>query len=887
MKEPRGRTPPSPVTAERWARLTPLLDAFLDLAPERRAAYVDEVRSSDASLGDQLERCIAASDGDDALLERWADARAAMLFDGDDSLLPNAALRATLQEALGSRYPLEQELGGGGMSRVFVADEPSLGRKVVIKVVEPERLPGISAARFEQEIRLAAALQQANIVPLLSAGSAAGVPYYTMPLVDGRSLLERLEREGALPIRHAVSILRDVARALAYAHARGVVHRDIKPGNVLLSGGTAVVTDFGIAKALGLAAGEGELDSAHEHATAGIGTPAYMAPEQAIGDAAADHRADLYAFGCLAYAVLTGTPPFSGRPARKVIEAHVVETPRPVEELRPDVPPRIAALITRCLEKDPARRPQAASEVLDELDAESERSAGRRPASRLVAAGAAVAALTALGAFVAQRQRPNDPSAAALSFAVVPFRNVARDTALEYLADGIGDELLTSMGKVRGVRITGRSAAYRYKRQPDANVQAIQRELGARLLVTGTMQQRNGHLIVSAQLNDSMSRGELWSETYVRDAKDVAVVSSDIGRAITGELRRHFGNLIAAPDSASVGTTNKQALDLYLVGNALVKRRGSGIVQGAAFFERAIVADSNFARAYAALAMALQYNTYFLGTPAEELRERTTSAARRALALDSTLAEAHVALGSMYFQVGNDAQAIAEFQRALALDPNDANAQFTYGRFLMTRVRPAEALVQFKRAQRSERVSPLLSIWAGYAQYLLGYADSAAMESALAVQLDSTLMPVVNLAAMINIGLGRADVARRIVAVGVAPEAMSIAPYVYARLGDTVTAMRLVQRIEAHRPRLWFADEARASVYMAIGDTARALAVYEQAGRLSKSYINLSDPAFDPIRGSARFTELVRRSGLDPAVVATVRARARAQSARATALRRS
>jgi hypothetical protein len=150
------------VTAERWARLTPLLDAFLDLAPERRAAYVDQVRSSDASLGAQLERCIAESDGEDALLERWADARAAMLFDGDDSLLPDGDLRATLQEALGSRYTLVHELGGGGMSRVFVADEPALGRKVVIKVVEPERLPGVSAARFAQEIRLAAALQQAK-----------------------------------------------------------------------------------------------------------------------------------------------------------------------------------------------------------------------------------------------------------------------------------------------------------------------------------------------------------------------------------------------------------------------------------------------------------------------------------------------------------------------------------------------------------------------------------------------------------------------------------------------------------------------------------------------------------------------------------------------------
>jgi serine/threonine-protein kinase len=344
--------------------------------------------------------------------------------------------------------------------------------------------------------------------------------------------------------------------------------------------------------------------------------------------------------------------------------------------------------------------------------------------------------------------------------------------------------------------------------------------------------------------------------------------------------------MIGARDSASAGTTNREALDLYLVGNALVKRRGSGIVQGAAYFERAIAADSNFARAYAALAMALQYNTYFLGTPAAELRERTTRAAQRALALDSTLAEAHVALGSMYFQVENDAQAVAEFQRALALDPNDVNARFTYGRYLMTRLKPAEALVQFRRAQRSERVSPLLSIWAGYAHFLPDHADSAALESALAVQLDSTLMPVVNIAAMINLAVGRPDVARRIVAVGVPLEAMSILPYVYARLGDTVTAMRLVHQMEAHQPRLWFAGEARASVFLAIGDTSNALSTYEQTGRVSKSYLNLADPAFDPIRGSARFAALVRRSGLDPAALAALRASARAQSARVGALRK-
>ncbi len=223
-------------------------------------------------------------------------------------------LRERLQAALGSVYRIERELGGGGMSRVFVAEETSLGRKVVVKVLSSELAAELSAERFEREVRLAAQLQHPQIVPVLTAGSAGGVPYYTMPLVDGESLRAHLARDGAQPIPKVVSVLRDVAKALEFAHARGVVHRDIKPDNVLLSGSSAAVTDFGIAKAL--------VDSkaaAHAQATltqmgTSIGTPAYMAPEQAAGDPSTDHRADIYAFGCMAYELLSGSTPFGDRP---------------------------------------------------------------------------------------------------------------------------------------------------------------------------------------------------------------------------------------------------------------------------------------------------------------------------------------------------------------------------------------------------------------------------------------------------------------------------------------------------------------------------------------------------------------------------------------------
>ncbi len=270
-------------------------------------------------------------------------------------------LRATLPG-----YPVERELSGGGMSRVFVAEESALGRRVVIKVLAASG-PAVNAERFRREILLSARLQHPHIVPVLTAGEVDGVPYFVMPYVEGASLRARLRQDGALPIAEAVRLLRNVGAALAYAHERGIVHRDIKPDNVIVSGGVAVVLDFGVSKALAastLAPQEGVT-----HPGIAVGTPAYMAPEQAAGDPEVDARADLYAFGILAYELLTASTPFGGRDAAQLLRAHLIETPPPLAGRRPEVPPALAALVMRCLEKEKTARPQTATEVLDLLDA--------------------------------------------------------------------------------------------------------------------------------------------------------------------------------------------------------------------------------------------------------------------------------------------------------------------------------------------------------------------------------------------------------------------------------------------------------------------------------------------------------------------------------------
>ena len=288
------------------------------------------------------------------------------------SLVVTDTFRERLAAALAATYRIDDELVGGGMSRVFAATEHALGRKVVVKVLPPELSAGVNRERFQREIQVAAQLQHPHIVPLLSAGripSTDGTPdgellYYTMPFIEGESLRAAIVRRGRLPVRDVVRILHDVVEALAYAHSRGVVHRDIKPGNILTIGSHALVTDFGVAKALSAAMPVSGMTSAGM----AIGTPAYMAPEQLAADPTADHRIDIYAVGLLAYELLSGQSPFVGTSPQATMAAQLTRVPDPLDSVRDDVPPALAGVVMRCLEKLPENRPQSATALLDELD---------------------------------------------------------------------------------------------------------------------------------------------------------------------------------------------------------------------------------------------------------------------------------------------------------------------------------------------------------------------------------------------------------------------------------------------------------------------------------------------------------------------------------------
>jgi tetratricopeptide (TPR) repeat protein len=324
-----------------------------------------------------------------------------------------------LQTSLGDAYRIERELGGGGMSHVFLAKETALGRSVVVKVLPPEMAASVNIERFRREIQLAASLQHPHIVPVLAAGQSGDLLYYTMPLVEGESLRAKLAREGEMPVSDAVRVLRDVVDALAYAHARGVVHRDIKPDNVLITGQHAVVTDFGVAKAMSASSGSSSLTSLG----VALGTPAYMAPEQAAADPNVDHRADLYAVGAMAYEMLCGRPPFSGMSPQQVLAAHVTLPPAPLSGQRTSVPPALNTLVMRCLEKKPADRIQTAAEMLTQLQAMATPSGGMAPTGATGAPGAFTSGAFTSGAEAALRRA--NPVRVAILFALASIAVLA------------------------------------------------------------------------------------------------------------------------------------------------------------------------------------------------------------------------------------------------------------------------------------------------------------------------------------------------------------------------------------------------------------------------------------------------------------------------------
>jgi serine/threonine-protein kinase len=705
----------------RDARLGALFEQALELQRERRSAFITEACGTDASLREELISLVAAHDAAgtyfDDLSERVVAPVLAALG-GPSAGGVGSDLAAGLQEALAGAYRLERELPGGGMARIFVAEDLRLKRHVVLKVLPSLMVPTASAERFQREIEVAARLQHPHIVPLLSADAVAGVSYYTMPFVTGESLRDRLAREGALEVENALRIGRDILDALAHAHANGVIHRDIKPGNILLSGRNALVTDFGIARAIETAAGDARTTTAE----LAIGTPAYMAPEQAAGEADVDQRVDIYQTGLVLYEMLTAKLPFSADTAGELLHARVTREAAPLT--RPDLPDALRSLVMRCLAREPASRPQSAEAVLGELERVGTGSAPRpewRDASRQRRArkvafyafpAVALVALT-LAVFVATRGPqassevgPVATGATLPSIAVLPLTNLTTDPADAQLADGMTQELTAALGRTANLRVIGSTSVTALQGQR-MSVRQIADSLHVSHVLEGSLQRDGPRLRMQVRLVDARDGSTRWSETYDREVRAVFDVQAEIASAVARELAARLTAESGIAQGARRYTPDIAAYEWYLRGMDLALLRGSdGRREGVEHFQRAIAIDPTYAAAYGGLA-AKYIQTWNAAPPSErgEWFARAEEAALKAVALDDSAPEALAALGLVHRVGRRYNEAEAAYTRALALDTNVPRGHEGLARVYMMLGRAAEQLAEARLGIESDPLS--------------------------------------------------------------------------------------------------------------------------------------------------------------------------------------
>ncbi len=799
-----------------------------------------------------------------------------------------------LQTSLADAYDLERELTGGGMSRVFLARERALGRLVVIKVLAPEMSSGVLAERFRREISVAAQLRHPNIVPLLTAGEADGLLYFTMPFVEGETLRAHLKGE-PLSVRESLRMLREIASALSYAHDHRVVHRDIKPENVLIENGNAVVTDFGVSKALA-SAGLNESQAGSGITTAGLalGTIAYMAPEQAAADPDTDHRADLYALGITAYEMLSGATPFAGRTPQKIVTAHFTERPAPLSTMRDDLPEALTELVARLLDKQPEDRPQSATEVIQAIDeitatlSSAERSGsgsrfirGTTTKTRMslrtkqLLVGALVVLGTA-GAYASWRMSRGSENQTAMtarriapdagSVAVLVFANTSGVPEDEHFTDGLTDELITLLGKVHGVKVAARTSVFALKGK-QLGVRAIADTLGVATVLDGSVRRVGNRLRVTVQLVSAATGQALWSDSYDRQLIDVFAVQEEIARAIVGALNVR----LTANEQIRLAkrpTDDLEAYELYLKGRSYYGSRARRDLDSAlTYFQRATERDPRFALGYAGMADCFVVQSNFNYARSSEALERARIASDRAITLDSSLAEAHASRGFVLASRGSFASSEAAFHRALALNPSYALGHHYYSLLLTMLGRPAEAFEQNTQVLQLDPLSVPGAAFRGL--LLIQQGDYAGARSRLQQNLAlGSDYPLTFLwLGFIEIREGRSERAkpffeRAYKRIPAFPGVSAAMIYTDMRLGQRADAERLLSTVRAAATD----EQSRMTLALtlAVADSLdSAFALLSRPRWDVPSLIELrTDPLLEKLRSDARYRQLLARSGL-------------------------
>jgi serine/threonine protein kinase/tetratricopeptide (TPR) repeat protein len=570
-----------------------------------------------------------------------------------------------LQQAVAQRYEIEREVGRGGMATVYLAQDTRYHRPVALKVLHPHIAEALGPERFLREIQIAARLQHPHIVPLYDSGQAGDLLYYVMPYVEGESLRQRLNRERKLPVEDALAIARAVAAALHYAHRHQVIHRDIKPENVMLNEAEAMVTDFGIAKAVSAASG----DSLTQTGTA-VGTPAYMSPEQAGGEAELDGRSDIYSLGAMLYEMLAGSTPFTGPTVQAIMAKLFAGSIRALGEERPDVPDWVESAVHKALARQSGDRFATAMDFAQALGWPS----GSTP--------------------------PGSPagSAGPKSMAVLPFVNMSADPENEYFTDGIAEEIINALSKVQALRVVSRTSAFAFKGK-NLDIRKVGEQLNVGTVLEGSVRKVGKRLRVMAQLVNVSDGYRLWSERYDRQMDDVFAIQDEIADNIVKALQVVLSDkekrAIEKPP-----TGNVEAYEYYLRARQYFHQfRRTGVQFARRMFERAIEVDPNYAKAYAGVADCCSFMyMYWDGTKANI--EGADAASKKALELDPELAEANASRGFALSLSRQYEEARRYFEAAIRLDPKLYEAHYLYARACVQEGRWEDAVHHYQEAAR-------------------------------------------------------------------------------------------------------------------------------------------------------------------------------------------
>jgi serine/threonine protein kinase/Flp pilus assembly protein TadD len=571
----------------------------------------------------------------------------------------------SVKAALESRYSIERELGRGGMATVYLAQDFRHGRSVAVKVLHPELASALGSDRFLREIRLAARLNHPHILPLFDSGEANGFLFYVMPYIEGESLRDRMNREGQLTLEDSLHIGRAVAGALDYAHRNQIVHRDIKPENIMLNEGEPMVMDFGIAKAV-TAAGADTLTQTGMV----IGTPAYVSPEQAAGEVEIDGRSDQYSLGCVLFEMLTGKRPFTGPTVQAVLTKRFTEPVPALSQVLEGVPDEIDRALSKALSRDAAARFTTSGEFARALVVTTVPT----PTSSPVPEGVQVVK----------------------SMAVLPFTNMSADIENEYFTDGMAEEIINALSKIKSLSVASRTSSFAYKGKTE-DIREIGKKLEVSAVLEGSVRKMGNKIRISVQLISVANGYQLWSERYDREIEDVFAIQDEIAQNIVKALR-----VVLSEDEKraieKMPTENVEAYDYYLRGRKFFhQHRRTSIEFARQMFTRAIEIDPEYALAHAGIADCCSILYMYFDARESNLKQ-ADSASRKALQLDPDLAEAHSARGLAYSLSRQYEPAMEEFETAMKLDPKLYEAPYFYGRACLAQGRWFEAAPLFEKA---------------------------------------------------------------------------------------------------------------------------------------------------------------------------------------------